>query len=455
MKKSVKIIIIAVVVLALGAGGYFIYTNWGSSQKEGTVFVQPVSEIVGIGPVGVSNSYAGVVEAKEVIEINPDRDLTIKDCYVKSGDAINAGDKLFSYDVDELSLQREQLLIDIASLQSTVATDTEQIEKLNKQLERAKEKDIYELKLELQTVELRLKKTKYELSDKQKKAADIELVIQDSVVLSPVSGKIKSVRSDSGSSNPFGYMDSTGSNAYITIVSGSDFCVKGTVSEQTVFTLYEGMTVTVQSRTNANEKYLGTIYRINTGEPIQDNNQMYYDGAAAESASKYAFYVELNDVGQLLMGQHVYIKLGDATSNADGGWKLPSYYLIGEGDEHFVFAEGANGRIEKRTVTLGEHDEMTDSYEIVSGLELSDKIAFPDETVQEGMRTTTTRYSDDASMQNGSMDFTGEDVDFMGGDMGVIDEGMDMGGDIEPVPMPIDEGMRAEPVAQAHSTLTF
>ncbi|MDO4853052.1 MAG: hypothetical protein Q4A88_06515, partial [Clostridia bacterium] len=69
-------------------------------------------------------------------------------------------------------------------------------------------------------VQLTLKKSEYELKSKQKQAEDLQKAISDSIVKSPVTGRVRSVRSDENSSNPFGGMGQDASNAYITIVAG-------------------------------------------------------------------------------------------------------------------------------------------------------------------------------------------------------------------------------------------
>ena len=48
-----------------------------------------------------------------------------------------------------------------------------------------------------------------------------------------------------------------------------------------------------------------------------------------------------------------------------------------------------SGKLEKRSVELGEYDEGMDLYEIKSGLELTDMIAWPVSGFREGLKTTT------------------------------------------------------------------
>lgn len=413
-KKGWIIILVLVLIVGLAAGGYFFLWQDGlGGGAEGTVYVQSVAEILGVGYAGIHNQYAGVVEAKDVIKINPDKSLTIAQRFVEAGDSVKEGDPLFAYDVDSMTLAYEQLLIDITGLENSIQTDTEELASLEKQIARAKENRVYELKLQKQTVELNIRKNTYELSDKKQKAEDTKAAIADSVVTSPVTGTIRSVN-DESSQNNYYYYGSEQSSDYITIVAGSDFCVKCTVTEQTIHTLSEGMPALIRSRTDENAVYVGTIYKINT-EPETGNNYYYYDPSNGEQASKYAFYVEMDTIEGLLVGQHVYVEPGNDGSGKQAGLMLPEYYLMQEAGKAYVYVQGSNERIEKREVTLGAYDEETMSYEITAGLSMADKIAYPDESVEVGMKCSTTQYNQDGE----------GDVDI---DYSDFDDGIDIGG---------------------------
>ena len=406
------IVLIVLLLLILAAGGYYLATRYyhveipfmqkveetvrgwigGAGAKEETAYVQSVAKILGVGYTGKSNRYSGVVEAKDVIEIDPDSELKILERFVEAGDPVKEGTPLFAYDVESLSLSYEQLKIDIMGLENTIRSSKEETESLEKRIARTRENKQYELKLKLSEVQLAQKKAEYELKNKQKASEELEKAIKDSVVKSPVSGRVRSVKSDDGSSDPFGGMGQESSNAYITIVAGTDYCVKGTVNEQTIRTLTEGMTVTVRPRTDENTIYKGKIYKINTEEPVTDQGGYAYDAGGGERSSKYAFYVSLESIEGLMMGQHVTIELGEPGED-DGKMWLPSYYLIQDGSSWSVYKASPKGRIVKQTVKTGSYSEEKDSYEIVSGLSFLDRIAFPDASVREGMPASETLYA--------------------------------------------------------------
>lgn len=393
----VRILVIFSAIALLGGGAYFVYQRLSGGDKS-TVYVQSVASITGTGYVGLLAQYNGIVEAKDVVEINPSGSMPVKECYVVAGSHVNAGDPLFCYDVEDLKLQYAQIQIDITGVQNNLRTYRDRLDTLKKQLSKLKETDSerYQIELEIQTIELDIKKAEYDLSDKQRRASEMQKLIDASEVNSPVTGTVRSVRDDSGTYDPFGY-GSGGSSAYITIIAGTAYCVKGTVNEQTIHTLYVGMPVLIRSRVD-DTVYHGTIYRINTDAPENDQSGYYYDGG--ERASKYAFYVEPDTVEGLLMGQHVLIDLNTDTSTVNG-LMLPASFLFEEGGNYYAWAADENGRIEKRSVIVDAYFEETESFKIVKGLTLRDRIAFPDETIRAGMLADETVYNDPAENGGG------------------------------------------------------
>ena len=406
MKTFLKIVLTLAILGALGYGGWWAYNRYfAEAPKEGTVYVQSVSAITGVGPAGHSSRYGGVVEAKNVIEIDPDKDLTVKECFVSAGDKVEKGAPLFAYDVASMEITHQQLILDIQGLENDIRTGNEKLEKLKNKLARARENQKLDLQTDVNAQELELRKKAYELANKQKDFETIERFLENTVVCSPVTGKVRSVKSSDGAGTQdyYGYGDGSQSNAYITIVAGNDYCVKGTVSEQTIHTLQEGMAVRITSRVD-DSRWQGRIYKINTEEAKQSSSRYYYYDGGGEQASKYEFFVELDSSEGLLMGQHVYIEPGAADEPAGEGLLLPFYYVVDTDGAPFVYAADGENRIEKRPVTLGERDEERGTVTILEGLSFLDRIAFPDDTVQVGMAASETAYvPDDMGMDMGEL----------------------------------------------------
>ena len=453
MKTFLKVLLTLLILGGLGYGGWYAYTRYfAEAPQEGTVYVQSVAAITGVGPAGTRNRYSGVVEAKNVVKVDPDKDLTVKECFVTAGDKVQKGAPLFTYDVASMEISFEQLQLDVLGLENGITTSQAKVESLKKKLARAAEFKKYEIQMDIQTEELEIRKKEYELVGKRKQVEDMAAALQNTTVYAPVTGTVRSVQSATGGQE---YGEGSQDSAYITIVAGNDYCVKGTVSEQTIHTLQEGMDVRIMSRVD-DSVWPGRIYKINTEETKQNTGRYYYyDSGSGEQASKYDFFVELDSSEGLLMGQHVYIELGAQATEAGDALALPLYYVVETEGTPFVYAADADSRIEKRAVVLGERDEENGTVAILQGLSALDRIAFPDESVRVGMLASETAYvpEDMGLMTPGEgMDFEAmdgfEDMyvpegDFEATDLdGSIEEGPDM-----PAPEAEDPSQPEEPFA--------
>jgi HlyD family secretion protein len=91
-----------------------------------------------------------------------------------------------------------------------------------------------------------------------------------------------------------------------------------------------------------------------------------------------------------MLGQHVYIEPDNGQEDVKTGVWISEFYIVDtDTASPYVWAANEKERLEKRSVVLGEYDEALGEYEIVSGLMEDDYIAFPDDTLEEGLPTTT------------------------------------------------------------------
>jgi HlyD family secretion protein len=135
---------------------------------------------------------------------------------------------------------------------------------------------------------------------------------------------------------------------------------------------------------------MGTIDREN---PSSSNSSSYWYSDSSDSdtnSSTYPFYVDLDSSDGLMLGQHVYIEPDNGQEDVKTGVWISEYYIVdADTASPYVWAANEKERLEKRSVVLGEYDEGLGEYEIISGLTEDDSIAFPDDTLEEGLPTTT------------------------------------------------------------------
>ncbi len=391
MKK--KSIVILIVVLAAAAAAVFLWMNKGLFAGEGGetegagVAVMKVADLSG-GMSAGGNRYSGIVETQKKEGVKLDSDRTLLEVLVQEGDHVQAGDPLFSYDTQGTQLEIQQKEIELEKLDATIANYNDQIAELTKQMNAANVSAADKLNYSAQILEIQtsIAESEYEKKTKAAEIQKLKASVEDPVVKAPMTGTIETI-ADVENPDPE-------SSAFITIVADGDFRVKGTVSEQNIMSVAEGAPVIVRSRIDPEKTWSGTITGIETKpESDEDSAAAYYSTMASDAgsaASKYVFYVELDTMDGLLLGQHVTIEQdpGENELKADGVY-LPDGYIVFE-EAPFVWAAEAPGKpLEKRRIELGALNEETYLYEITEGLSKEDYVAWPDESCTEGAKTVT------------------------------------------------------------------
>ena len=394
MRKTIAAAMAGAVFLGLLGG----CSNSGTAGGQ-TVSVEAVASIVGTGSVGLADRYAGMVVAGETAKVQRDGDKVVLETYVQQGDMIQAGDPLFAYDVEKMQLDLENLRLKKADYENTVSSANAEIGELEKERDKAKEEDKLSYTLQIDSRKADIREAEYNMSVNDRDIASMEAALENTVVVSPIAGRVMSVDETGGSGSDYYSPDqSAGSGVdYITVTDVTRMRIQGNISEMNAYALTEGMEMTIRSRTDSEQTWDGSLTMIDWENPVQNNDSASgmvvvssADSSSDEmtSSSKYPFYIELENTDGLMLGQHVYIEpYTDEEEDKPAGPMLPGYYLVREDGDAYVWADDGKGKLEKRPVTLGQYSETTDSYEIADGLDLTDYIAFPQEGMEEGLPT--------------------------------------------------------------------
>lgn len=415
-RKKIGIIVAAVAAAAAIGGGawYFLKEKGGSGSKADKVYVETVESLTAANS-GSQSRYSGIVEAQETWEVNKDAEREIKEVFVKKGDMVEEGAKLFEYDMDEVASEIQQAQLELEGMQNDISNLQSQINQLTKERNSVSADEKFEYTADIQEKQNSIKQTEYNIEGKKAEIQKKQESMDKAVVTSKIAGVVKSIN-ESG-------MDMMGeSAAYMTILAVGDYRVKGTVSETNVQFLSEEQPVILRSRVDEEQTWAGKISKIDTQNEEQGNNNDDSSGGA-EKATKYPFYVALDSTEGLMMGQHVFIELDQGQTEEKEGLWLFEAYIVQEEESAYVWADNGKNRLEKREVELGEYDENLGAYEIVSGLSGEDAIAFPMEGLYEGVATVTdiseVDYTSPLYNQEGEEGVDGENFDGEGsGDSG-------------------------------------
>ena len=368
MKKAAAVLLAGCLMLGLTS----------CAVKEKQVFVQKVSDLSQMGALAPTDKFSGMVVSESVTEIQKDSDKVVENLYVREGDDVTQGQKLFSYDTEQLQLTLEKQKLELEQLTSSIENYGLQIAQLEKDRDRAYSADKLKYTLQIQTNQIDLKEAELKQKTKQSEIQKSEHLLANALVTSPVTGRITSI-SEEGTDqygNP---------KAYISIQQTGSYRVKGQINEMQRGAIMEGDRVRMESRLNPEEVWMGTVTLVDYENPVQGNNNGYYISSGSDemsASSRYPFYVELDSMDGLILGQHLYLSVaGEEPVSLEGVTLSGAFVCYDEDGSCFVWADNGQGKLEKRGVELGNYDPMADAYEILSGLSDSDYVAFPDEEV--------------------------------------------------------------------------
>lgn len=374
MKKKTKIIIlISACILIAVIGIYFLFPKESNNQN---IYVQKVSTI--IGSSYTENRYSGVVESSETVDINQDGNKSITDMYVEAGQKVSKGDKLFSYDTTEASNSIAQKKLDIEAQNNEIQAQNNTIADYKAGLNKGGDK--VEIQARINDASFAIRQAQNTIKATQTEIDQLNKQIENSTVLSTIDGIIKEVNKDGGTD------ESGNQKPLVSITQTTDFRVKGSISE--MGTISEGTSVIVRSRVNEDQIYKGTVTKVET-DPQSNSNNNFYGADSSESASKYPFYVSLDNNKGLMLGQHVYIEADNGQSTKKKGIWLDASFIVSDDNGNSYVWVSEKGKLKKRKVELGKTDEETYTTKIKSGLSVDDYIAWADDSYSEGMKTTT------------------------------------------------------------------
>ena len=340
--------------------------------SEGGVSVQRADRLALAGQAG--ERYAGMVVSENVEAITKDPSKRIEEVYVREGQEVKAGEKLFTYDSDALELELEKTQLEVEKMTGEQQTYESQLASLEKQLEKTKNSSaITRLTLEINTLKTTMMENEYNLKAKASEIENLQQMLSNIDILSPVDGTVRQI-------------DEQG-DTYITIQQSGAYRIKGAVNEMSMASgaLYPGAAVQVFSRVS-DDVWTGTVSTIDTEDTSQNNTDMWSSNIMMDTmttASSYVFYVELDSVEGLLLGQHVYVEVAAEAPVMPGLWIPESFLADMVMDEQTfqytatVWADNGSGKLEQRTVTLGICDGMTGCWEILSGITAQDYLADP------------------------------------------------------------------------------
>ena len=380
--KQKKMLIIAGIILAVLLVVILVIravTGKGSGNGEDVLYADSVGMLTGTG-LGTQNRFSGVVEAQDTLKLTLSDDQKVKEIFVEKGQEVKPGTKLYEFDTEELAMTLEQRNLELDKINNSISNLNNQIATLTAEKKNAPASEQLSYTTQIQELQTNVKQEEYNYKVKELEVNRMKKNLESSVVTSTISGIVQEINEEQG------YDDVTGEKKpFMSILSTGKYRIKGKISEQNIGDLTPGTQVTIRSRVNEDEIWTGTVDNVDTEKPENSSqDSMSYGSENSDNqATKYPFYVTLDTVDGLMLGQHVYIETSTSLE-ADKMWLMRDYIVDADSDHPYVWVAGDNDKLEKRSVTLGETNEDMGTCEIVDGLKASDYIVWPSEECKKG-----------------------------------------------------------------------
>ena len=212
MKKWIVLCLALAMVLSLAACG----------EAENAVYVQSVKDLMNMGGIAPGDKFPGIVVSENITEVNKDEQMVVQELFVREGDDVTEGQKLFAYDTQQMQLSLNKQQLELEQAEATIENYKEQIKELERDRNNASNK--LEYTIQIQSLEVDLQEAEINIKAKRDSVAQAEALLQNAVVFAPVDGRIQSI-SENG-------MDNYGNPLpYITIQKTGSYRIKGTLGE--------------------------------------------------------------------------------------------------------------------------------------------------------------------------------------------------------------------------------
>ena len=368
-KKTVLSVLLVFVLTAAAFGGLYIY----SIYKDNHTFIDvyPVSELSG-GSFDTPSVTYGTISTDLIQEVVLNETQTVKEILVKEGDDVTIGTPLVLLDNSQEKLDLDMQALTIDNIDIAIRSADHEIKLLesrqiapNDPAEQDRQKQLREKKLERQSLDIDRKKAVLDY-EKKKKA------VEDGMIYASVNGQVKTITPPGTDTD----------QPLIRIASENSYSIRSTINEMDLpkYSIGHKIWISGMETGTASEAEITSIDMF----PDTDADMAYETNP---NTSSYAFTAVLANGEGFQKDEYVQIDLQpDPEASETDILSIPTAYLRQEDGSYYVYAADPYGRLRRRKVTTGA---ILYGYyqEILDGLSIEDKIAFPyGKNAKEGVR---------------------------------------------------------------------
>lgn len=309
----------------------------------------------------------------------------VKEIFVKAGQKVKKGDKLFVYNDADVSIQEKQLEIDQKSTDLRSKQLNDKMASLKKQIQKAKDEHasaevIDPLETQWQDLQSQQQSLNLEIEKNKLTAEQLKNKRDDLTVYSSIDGVVLKANPDAGQN--ISQTSGVQGDPIVQIVSKDPYQIEGTLTELQKAQIQVNQPITITAKAAAGKTWTGKIIEISDYPTSSESAQDLPGNAGTQpqNISYYNFKAALDSQEGLSPGYHVSVQVELSKKKMPA---VPNSSIVEKGDSSYVYVV-MNHKLHKQKITKGNSDgEWT---EIPVGLKPGEQVVdHPSDRLYEGM----------------------------------------------------------------------
>lgn len=296
--KLIKAIIACVVVAVIGVGGYYGYNTF-FTKKTVAASVQYLNTSVRKMNLQVTVQGTGTAYAATTKDVSPNNNGNLKDLNLKVGDAVTAGQKLFTSDSDDLRKNVTTAKNNLTKQNLTLTSD-ESAEKVD---------------------DNKVAMDKLSVSDATAQLADANTQLSKMTVTSPIGGTITAINNSNGDSVQSG-------KSVLTVVDMNSIKVKVSVDELDIGKIKTGQKATIKFDALKDKSFEGAVETI------------AQTGTTSNNVTTYDVVVAVSNPAGIKLGMNANVTI--AVESKENALVIPAEALVENNGQKFVRVEATS-----------------------------------------------------------------------------------------------------------------
>ncbi len=252
-----KKLIIAIIVIVVAAGAWYLLFGFGSSQEGQQAAMSQQIVTPTRGNLRVTINSSGKVEPVKTVEVKSKASGEVIELNFEAGDYVEKGQLLCKIDPETVQYEYDKARADLEVAKASLETQQRELQR---------QQQLFDAQLlseaELDQAKLAVEQAKAQLVRAEASVSDARKRLDDTVIRAPISGLILRCPIETGNIISSGTSTVTGGTALMEIAQVDSVFIVAQVDETDIGKVQVGQPVEVEADAYPDEVFRGTVLRI-------------------------------------------------------------------------------------------------------------------------------------------------------------------------------------------------